>query len=174
MGWSRVSNPENVVKPGDEVTVRVLRVDDDKGKISLGLKQLQVDPWTRAGYAPGQVCTGRVTRLADFGAFIELEPGIEALAHVSSFPPTRKRDAWTETVAPGTSVAVEILTFEPERRRIGVAVVEEGSTRARAAREADGAETRGGDAEQKQEPPEAKGFGSFADQLRAAIRPKDE
>ena len=132
MGWSRVSNPAEVVQPGDEITVKVLRVDDEKGKISLGLKQLQADPWSTAQdmYAVGQVLAGHVTRLTEFGAFIELEPGVEALAHVSTFPPTGKRDGWKDAVKPGGSVAVEILNVDVERKRIGIAVVEEGSARA--------------------------------------------
>jgi small subunit ribosomal protein S1 len=144
MGWSRVSDPGEVVRPGDEITVKVLRVDDEKGKISLGLKQLQADPWSAIAetHAVGQVLTGRVTRLAEFGAFVELQPGVEALAHVSTFPPTAKRGAWKESVRPGASVAVEILSFDAERKRIGVAVLEEGSVRARGAGAADaGAES---------------------------------
>jgi small subunit ribosomal protein S1 len=129
MGWSRVSDPAAVVQPGDEITVKVLRIDEEKGKISLGLKQLQADPWSAAEdtYEVGQVLKGQVTRVTEFGAFIELEPGIEALAHVSTFPPRGKRDAWREAVPAGASVAVEILSFDVERKRIGVAVVEEGA-----------------------------------------------
>jgi small subunit ribosomal protein S1 len=136
MGWSRISDPSTVVQPGDEITVKVLHVDEEKGKISLGLKQLQVDPWTDVAekYAVGQVWTGRVTRIADFGAFIELEPGIEALAHVSTFPPTGKTDGWKAAVPTGAAVAVEVLSVDSERKRIGVAVLEEGSTRAERAK----------------------------------------
>jgi small subunit ribosomal protein S1 len=132
MGWSRVADPASVVQPGDEITVRVLRLEED-GKIALGLKQLQADPWTAAEdtYEVGQVLKGQVTRVAEFGAFIELEPGIEALAHASTFPPTGKRDAWKSKVPPGTSVAVEILSVEIERKRIGVAVVDEETVTAR-------------------------------------------
>src|SRR6185436_12930604 len=77
MGWSRVSDTSQVLNVGDEITVKVLRVDDDKQKISLGLKQLTDDPWSTVpeAYAIGQVRTGRVTRVAEFGAFVELEPG---------------------------------------------------------------------------------------------------
>ena len=137
MGWSRVENPNDVVKPGDEITVKVLRVDDDGGKISLGLKQLQADPWSlMAGkYRVGQALTGRVTRVADFGVFVELEPGIEALAHVSAFAPTGKRDGWKAAAAPGAAVAVEILSIDLERKRIGVAVLEAGSARVEGARQ---------------------------------------
>src|SRR6185503_9122660 len=85
MGWARVSDPSLVVKAGDEVTVKVLRVDADKQKISLGLKQLLDDPWSKAGdtYQPGQLRRGRVTRVAEFGVFVELEPGIQGLVPMS-------------------------------------------------------------------------------------------
>jgi small subunit ribosomal protein S1 len=132
MGWARVSDPSAVVQTGDEITVKVLDVDDAKGKISLGLKQLQADPWSKVeeSYAVGRVVNGVVTRQAEFGAFVELEPGVEALAHVSTFPPTGKRDGWKETVPAGATVTVELLSIDVERKRIGVAVVEEGSPRA--------------------------------------------
>jgi small subunit ribosomal protein S1 len=125
MGWARVGNPLDVVRPGDAITVKVLRVDDDGGKISLGLKQLQADPWSTVAerYKVGQAVTGKVTRVADFGVFVELEPGIEALAHLSAFAPTGKRDAWKTAYPPGAVVAVEILSFDLERKRIGVAVL---------------------------------------------------
>jgi small subunit ribosomal protein S1 len=132
VGWSRVSDMSQIVKPGDEITVKVLRVDDDKQKISLGLKQLSADPWTTVPdtYAVGQVRTGRVTRIAEFGAFVELEPGIEALAHASTFAPTGRSDEWSRLVAPGTTGAFEILSIDPEKKRIGVALLPEGSARA--------------------------------------------
>jgi small subunit ribosomal protein S1 len=132
MGWSRVSDTSQVVKPGDEITVKVLRVDDDKQKISLGLKQLTADPWSSVHetYEIGQVRTGRVTRLADFGAFVELEPGVEALAHASTFAPTGRSDGWSSGMTPGTTGAFEILSIDLEKKRMGVALVPEGSARA--------------------------------------------
>ena len=131
MSWSRATTPGAVVSQGEQITVKVLRVDDGTGKISLGLKQLQDDPWSTAGttYAVGQVRNGRVTRLAEFGAFVELEPGIEGLAHASTFPPTGRPGGWTRSVAVGTTVAFEILSVDLAQKRIGVAVVEEGSSR---------------------------------------------
>ncbi|MDP6579953.1 MAG: S1 RNA-binding domain-containing protein, partial [Vicinamibacterales bacterium] len=131
MGWSRVSDPTTVVQSGDSVTVRVLGVDNEKGKISLGMKQLQTDPWDEAGqsYTSGQRLTGTVTRVLEFGAFIELQPGIEALAHLSTFPPSGKRDGWQDTVTVGATVAVEILTVDREKKRIGVAVIAEDPAR---------------------------------------------
>src|SRR3954469_7232290 len=132
MGWSRVSDPAQFFKPGDEITVKVLRVDDDKQKISLGLKQLTADPWSRVGeaYEVGQVRSGRVTRVTDFGAFVELEPGVEALAHASTFAPTGRADGWTRSVAPGTTADFEVLNIDLDKKRIGVAIVPEGSARA--------------------------------------------
>ena len=132
MEWSRVSDTSQVVRPGEEITVKVLRVDDDKQKISLGLKQLTADPWSRvqATYEIGQVRTGRVTRLAEFGAFVELEPGVEGLAHASTFAPTGRSEGWSTTVAAEMTGAFEILSIDLEKKRIGVALVSEGSARA--------------------------------------------
>jgi small subunit ribosomal protein S1 len=132
MGWSRIADPAEVLKAGDEITVKVLAVDEAKQKISLGLKQLMADPWSRVHdtYEVGQVHTGRVTRVADFGAFVELEPGIEALAHASTFAPTGRADGWSSQVAPGMSGDFEILSIDLEKKRIGVALLPEGSARA--------------------------------------------
>jgi len=160
MGWSRVGNPAEVVRPGDAITVKVLRAGDD-GKISLGLKQLQADPWSTVAekYRVGQTLSGKVTRVADFGVFIELEPGIEALAHESTFTPAGKRDGWKAAVPLGASVTVEILSMDLERKRIGVAV-----------REA-GAEREATQIAEYQDQARIEGFGSFADKLRAAMQP---
>lgn len=135
MGWGRTANPGDAVTVGEELTVKVLRVEEDTQRIALGLKQLTEDPWTTAParYEVGQVYQGRVTRLAEFGAFVELEPGVEALAHASTFPPTGRRDEWTRTVPVGTTAAFEVLTLDAENKRIGVALVPEGATRAMAA-----------------------------------------
>jgi len=132
MGWSRVSDPSQVLQPGEPITVKVLQVDEAKQKISLGLKQLTADPWSRVEttYEAGQVVTGRVTRLSEFGAFVELEPGIEALAHVSTFAPTGRSQGWKSAVSPGMTAPFEILSIDPAKKRIGVALVPEGSARA--------------------------------------------
>jgi small subunit ribosomal protein S1 len=132
MAWSRVSDPAEIVKAGDEITVKVLRVDEEKQKISLGLKQLSADPWSRVAeaYKVGQVRQGRVTRVAPFGAFVELEPGIETLAHASTFEPTGRPDGWAGQVAPGMTATFEILAIDPEQKRIGVALVQEAWGRA--------------------------------------------
>ena len=166
MAWSRVSDASQLLRPGEEVVVKLLRIDDDGQKISLGLKQLSADPWSRAAetYAIGQVCTGRVTRLAPFGAFVELEPGVEALAHASTFAPTGRANAWTQQVPPGSSGVFEILSVDVEKKRIGVAPVPEGSSRAREA---------AGDAAVRDAAP-APRFGSLADKLRGALEPREK
>ena len=131
MGWSRVPDISQVVKPGEAITVKVLRVDENTQKIALGLKQLSADPWSEVAsrYEVGQVHTGRVTRVAEFGAFVELEPGVEGLAHASTFAPTGRADGWSKTIAPGTTGSFEILSVELEKKRIGVALVPDGSVR---------------------------------------------
>lgn len=135
MAWSRVGSPSQVVAPGEEVTVQVLRVDDKTQKISLGTKQLTGDPWAlvAANYEVGQVREGRVTRLSDFGAFVELEPGVEGLAHMSSFAPTGTPHGWSDQVPVGTTGLFEILTIDAGKRRIGVALVERGTPAAEVA-----------------------------------------
>jgi small subunit ribosomal protein S1 len=133
MSWSRIQSPAEVVAAGQDITVRILRVDGDK--IALGLKQVTADPWSAVPvtYAVGQVREGRVTRMADFGAFVELEPGIEGLAHASTFAPTGRPGGWAKAIAVGTTGAFEVLSIDLEKKRIGVALVEAGSTRATSA-----------------------------------------
>jgi small subunit ribosomal protein S1 len=132
MSWSRVSAPSEIVKAGEEITVKVLRVDEGKQKISLGMKQLSADPWSRVSdvYEVGKQRLGRVTRVMEFGAFVELEPGIEALAHASTFEPTGRSGGWSDQVAPGMTGTFEILAIDLDQKRIGVALVQEGLARA--------------------------------------------
>jgi small subunit ribosomal protein S1 len=164
MGWSRVSDTSQIVTPGEEVTVKVLRIDADTGKIALGLKQLSADPWltVQATYDVGQVRAGRVTRLAEFGAFVEFEPGVEGLAHASTFGPTGHSKNWTQAVAVGTTASFEILSIDLEKKRIGVALVEEDTARAVPAPP---------DSTRAAEAPE--GFGSLADKFRA-LKPREK
>lgn len=162
MAWVRVVDPSQVVKPGDTITVKVLRVDHDKQKISLGLKQLADDPWSRAGgtYRPGQVRTGRVARVAAFGAFLELEPGVEGLLPASETG--LARDVELKKAFPvGKDVEVVVLEVDAAARRIRLSVkaVEE----ARESREVREYTERAGDAAPER-------FGSLADKLRDALR----
>lgn len=167
MGWSRVGHPSEVVQVGDEVDVQVLGVDPEKGRIRLGLKQLQANPWDDAAdtFEVGQLLMGRVTRIAEFGAFVELAPGIEALAHASTFPPTGTPDGWKKSISSDREVAVEVLSVAPEERRIGVTILDRDSARARPRPKRKETEPQGS---------EGGGFGSLADQLRAAIRRGDD
>jgi small subunit ribosomal protein S1 len=164
MAWSRVT-AASVVAVGDRITVKVLRVEDEGRKIALGLKQLQDDPWSKvaATYAVGQVRDGRVTRVADFGAFVELEPGIDALAHASTFPPG-PAGAWAKTTRVGTTRAFTIVSIDVEKKRIGVGPVTEGPTGDQAQEAADVAEYRAQAAG-----PATEGFGTLADKLRGVL-----
>jgi ribosomal protein S1 len=123
------------------------------------LKQLQDDPWSTVAttYQVGQVRSGRVTRLAEFGAFVELEPGIEGLAHASTFPPGGRPGGWAQSVQAGATAAFEILSVDLAQKRIGVALVEEGTARAAEATARP---------EAAPEPP----LGSLADKLRDALK----
>jgi small subunit ribosomal protein S1 len=164
MEWSRVSDTSQVVTPGQEITVKVLRVDAGTQKIALGLKQLSADPWSTvpATYEVGQVRTGRITRVAQFGAFVELEPGVEGLAHASTFAPAGHSKEWTQSVAVGRTAAFEILSIDLEKKRIGLALAALDAPEAEEVREY----TERADAAP------AEGFGSLADKLRA-LKPRE-
>jgi small subunit ribosomal protein S1 len=173
MAWSRLAHASEVVTPGQEIIVKVLRVEDQPQRIALGLKQLLADPWSTvpARYEVGQVRPGRITRLAEFGAFVELEPGVEALAHVSTFPPTARPGDWSRTLSVGMTGGFEILTLDLEKKRIGVALVMEGAPKG------EGASGRSPDEELRDYQARAdgessQGFGSLADKLRGALEPR--
>jgi small subunit ribosomal protein S1 len=131
MSWSRLPSARAAVAVGDHVTVKVLRVDDATGKIALGSKQLLDDPWSTAAsrFEVGQIRTGRVSRIAEFGAFVELEPGIEGLAHASTFPATGSPRGWAKAVPPGTTATFEIVSIDVAQKRIGLAQVDDASSR---------------------------------------------
>jgi small subunit ribosomal protein S1 len=180
IGWSRVSDTSQVATPGQEITVKVLRVDDGTQRIALGLKQLTADPWSMVPttYEVGQVRAGRVTRIAEFGAFVELEPGIEGLAHVSTFAAMGgSGGGWSKSVTPGMTGAFEILSIDPEKKRIGVALVEEGSSRHKAVMDAgDAAQDAADELERTagESAALAQSFGSLADKLRGALGPREK
>lgn len=119
MGWSRVGNPNEVVAPGDQITVKVLRVDEATQKISLGLKQLQDDPWSTvsARYEVGQVYHGRVSRIADFGVFVELEPEFTGLIPAAETGVDRNMDL-RKAFQVGTGIDVVVLEVDAASRRI--------------------------------------------------------
>ena len=119
---SRVNKPEDVLAVGQELQVRILKIDQETKKISLGLKQLQAEPWDNAGgrFLAGQRITGTVTRLADFGAFVEIEPGLEGLIHISEMSWGKKVRHPSDILKQGDRVDAVILGIKPEERRISL------------------------------------------------------
>ncbi len=119
---SRVKNPADVLSVGQEIEARVLRIDRDKQRISLGLKQLQPEPWDNAAekYKAGERVRGTVSRIMDFGAFVELEPGVEGLVHISEMSWVKRVQKPSDIVKPGDSVEAVILSINPVERRIAL------------------------------------------------------
>jgi small subunit ribosomal protein S1 len=119
---TRVTKPEDVLTVGQELELRILKIDPETKKISLGLKQLQPEPWQTAPdrLTVGQRITGTVTRIADFGAFIEIEPGVEGLLHISEMSYGRKLRHPSDLLRQGDRVETVILGIDPEKRRIAL------------------------------------------------------
>ena len=125
MSHTRVSDPKKIVKEGDKVQVMVLGVDKEKKRVSLGLKQLSKDPWeaTAGEFAVGVVVTGTVKKIADFGAFVELAPGVEGLVHISQLSGKRVMKV-SDVVKEGDSVKAKILQIDLDKRRISLSMAE--------------------------------------------------
>jgi len=117
---TRVTKPEDVLTVGQELQLKILKIDPATQKISLGLKQLQPEPWQTVSLAVNQRVTGTVTRLADFGAFVEIEPGIEGLIHISEMSYGKKLRHPSDLLKQGDRVDVVILAIKPEERRISL------------------------------------------------------
>ncbi|MFO1310084.1 MAG: 30S ribosomal protein S1 [Burkholderiales bacterium] len=122
LAWRRVKHPSEVLSVGDEVTAKVLKFDQEKNRVSLGLKQLGEDPWVGLSrrYPPGTRLFGKVTNITDYGAFVEIESGIEGLVHVSEMDWTNKNIHPTKVVQLGDEVEVMILEIDEDRRRISL------------------------------------------------------
>jgi small subunit ribosomal protein S1 len=122
MAWKRVKHPSEVVSVGQELEVKVLKFDRERNRVSLGLKQLGADPWADLArrYPPGTRLFGKVTNITDYGAFVEIESGIEGLVHVSEMDWTNKNIHPTKVVQLGDEVEVMILEIDEERRRISL------------------------------------------------------
>jgi len=165
MAWARVADPSQLVTPGDEITVKVLRVDDAK-KIALGLKQLATDPWSSVGdaYEAGQVRTGRVTRVAHFGAFLELEPGVEGLLPVSETAVTRDTDI-RKAFPVGKAIEVVVLEVDAAARRIRLSINA-------VQQERESQEMR--EYTERSDVAPAEGFGSLADKFRDALKTRQK
>jgi small subunit ribosomal protein S1 len=124
MAWKRVRHPSEVVNVGDELEVRVLRFDRERNRVSLGLKQLGEDPWVAIArrYPSGTRLFGKVSNVTDYGCFVELEPGVEGLVHVSEMDWTNKNVNPAKMVQVGDEVEVMVLDVDEERRRISLGI----------------------------------------------------
>jgi small subunit ribosomal protein S1 len=122
MSWGRLNNPSELFSVGDKITAKVLNLDLERERVSLGLKQLVPDPWTTAGekYSVGSHVMGKVVSLTDYGAFVELEKGVEGLIHVSEMSWTRKIRHPSKVVSVGETVEVVVLSISAENRRISL------------------------------------------------------
>jgi small subunit ribosomal protein S1 len=122
MAWRRVRHPSEVVQVGQEITAKVLKFDQERSRVSLGVKQLGDDPWIGISrrYPQGTRMFGRVTNITDYGAFVEIEPGIEGLVHVSEMDWTNKNVNPSKVVALNDEVEVMVLDIDEDRRRISL------------------------------------------------------
>ncbi|OYX81817.1 30S ribosomal protein S1 [Brevundimonas sp. TWP2-3-2] len=122
MSWKRVSHPSQVLAVGDTVQVQIVKINPDTQRISLGMKQLQSDPWdgVEAKYPPGAKYTGRITNITDYGAFVELEAGVEGLVHVSEMSWTKKNVHPGKIVSTSQEVDVVVLDVDASKRRISL------------------------------------------------------
>jgi small subunit ribosomal protein S1 len=124
MAWKRVKHPSEVVNVGDEIEVRILKFDRERQRVSLGLKQLGADPWQNIArrYPSGTRLFGKVTNIADYGCFVEIEEGVEGLVHVSEMDWTNKNVNPSKVVHIGEEVEVMVLDIDEERRRISLGI----------------------------------------------------
>ena len=122
MAWKRVKHPSEIVNVGDEITVKVLKFDRERQRVSLGLKQLGADPWAdiAARFPIGSNIEGKVTNLTDYGCFVEIQEGVEGLVHVSEMDWTNKNIHPSKVVSVGDVVTVKVLEIDEERRRISL------------------------------------------------------
>ncbi|HVX71360.1 MAG TPA: 30S ribosomal protein S1 [Devosia sp.] len=122
IAWRRVNHPSEVLSIGETIKVQIIRINHESHRISLGMKQLQADPWEgiEAKYPVGAKFTGRVTNITDYGAFVELEPGIEGLIHVSEMSWTKKNVHPGKIVSTSQEVEVMVLEVDPDKRRISL------------------------------------------------------
>jgi len=132
ISWSRVERPESVLHVGQQVTVKILRIDPANGKLSLSLRETQQNPWTdvEKRYNIGDVISGTVKRLSSFGAFVEVEPGIEGLVHVSQIANRRVAEP-SEVLEPGQTVQAKILDIRADEERMSLSLRDAGKTEER-------------------------------------------
>ena len=123
LSWKHIDHPSEVVKPGQEVDVKILSLDRERERIQLGYKQLQPRPWDNAAerYPEGCIVEGKVVRIADFGAFVELQPGLDGLVHISQCAQNRVAKV-TDAVQEGQIVRVKVLSVDTEKKRISLSI----------------------------------------------------
>ena len=123
LSWGRVKHPSDVVKPNQEVDVKILSLDPERDRIQLGYKQMQPRPWDNAAekYPEGSIVQGKVVRITDFGAFVELEPGLDGLVHISQCAKVRIAKV-EDAVQVGQTVNVKVLSVDPEKKRISLSI----------------------------------------------------
>ena len=123
ISWGKLKHPEEVLKIGDIINVKILSLNEEKGKISLGLKQTQPEPWTLVGdkYQVGDVLDGKVVQTKEYGAFVELEAGLDGLVHISEIANKRVENV-SDELKVGETVKVKIMEIDPEKRRISLSI----------------------------------------------------
>jgi small subunit ribosomal protein S1 len=179
LSWSHVNHPSEVVSIGDTVRIKVLDIDRDRQRISLGLKQTQEDPWQRVinTHRGGDVLEGTVTKVVAFGAFVEILPGVEGLVHISELADHHVENP-SEVVEPGSKLNVKILEIDEERRRLSLSIKRvEGQNMAMAGlgeqiAQAEGTQDEG--AEVQADPPSGAMADAFAEATPAAAPPAEE
>jgi len=124
MSWGRVSHPSTMYQRGDEITVKVISFDREKERVSLGIKQLKPDPWAEAPkkFAVGEKVTGRVVNITDYGAFIEIEEGVEGLIHISEMSWTKKVKHPSQIVSIGDTIDAVVLNLDTENKRVSLGI----------------------------------------------------
>ena len=124
MSWGRVSHPSAMYQRGDEITVKVISFDREKERVSLGIKQLKPDPWAEAPkkFAVGEKVTGRVVNITDYGAFIEIEEGVEGLIHISEMSWTKKVKHPSQIVSIGDTIEAVVLNLDTENKRVSLGI----------------------------------------------------
>jgi len=123
LSWGRIDHPSEKFNPGDVIKAIVLKVDPEKEKLNLGIKQLSPDPWKVAPekYPVGSVVSGKVTKVTDFGVFVEIEEGLEGLVHVSEIGEERLKTP-AGVIEPGQEVKAKVIKLEPEKKRLGLSI----------------------------------------------------
>ncbi|MBW2333114.1 MAG: 30S ribosomal protein S1 [Deltaproteobacteria bacterium] len=124
MSWGRVSHPSTMYQRGDEITVKVISFDRERERVSLGIKQLKPDPWAEAPkkFAVGEKVTGRVVNITDYGAFIEIEEGVEGLIHISEMSWTKKVKHPSQIVSIGDTIEAVVLNLDTENKRVSLGI----------------------------------------------------